>query len=193
MGVPSIVTSPVTVNERGGTNDWLEYDRELLPIERLAQVVLDLVVAPGEAERAAAHDKQLAQLKELETRILSAEDKMLRLEARLFDEVREKALDKHATLLRLADGAAPQTIREFDLARLARRRAIALHEELSDIALSAADGGHRTAIIDSLDEMNTAAANAPAINADMGAITAGSLTLWDDASSFIIICTPAGA
>ena len=43
------------------------------------------------------------ELKELETKILSAEDKMLRLEARLFDEVREKALEKHAELLRLAE------------------------------------------------------------------------------------------
>jgi len=43
------------------------------------------------------------ELKELETKILSAEDKMLRLEARLFDEVREKALERHAELLRLAD------------------------------------------------------------------------------------------
>jgi len=43
------------------------------------------------------------ELKELETKILSAEDKMLRLEARLFDEVREKALESHGTLLRLAE------------------------------------------------------------------------------------------
>ncbi|MFI5345160.1 MAG: DNA mismatch repair protein MutS [Elusimicrobiota bacterium] len=43
------------------------------------------------------------ELKELETKILSAEDKMLRLEARLFDEVREKALTKHSPLLRLAE------------------------------------------------------------------------------------------
>ena len=43
------------------------------------------------------------ELKELETRILSAEDKMLRLEARLFDEVREKALERHGVLLRLAE------------------------------------------------------------------------------------------
>ena len=43
------------------------------------------------------------ELKELEVRILSAEDKMLRLEAVLFDEVREKALEKHVALLRLAE------------------------------------------------------------------------------------------
>jgi DNA mismatch repair protein MutS len=43
------------------------------------------------------------ELKELEVRILSAEDKMQRLEARLFDEVRETALEKHGVLLRLAD------------------------------------------------------------------------------------------
>ena len=43
------------------------------------------------------------ELKELETKILSAEDKMLRLEARLFDEVREKALEAHAPLLKLAE------------------------------------------------------------------------------------------
>ena len=43
------------------------------------------------------------ELKELEARILTAEDKMLRLEARLFDSVREAALDKHAALLRLAE------------------------------------------------------------------------------------------
>jgi len=43
------------------------------------------------------------ELKELEARILSAEDKMLRLEARLFDEVREKALERHGDLLRLAE------------------------------------------------------------------------------------------
>jgi DNA mismatch repair protein MutS len=43
------------------------------------------------------------ELKELETRILSAEDKMLRLEARLFDEVREKSLEQHAALLKLAE------------------------------------------------------------------------------------------
>ena len=43
------------------------------------------------------------ELKELEVRILSAEDKMTRLEAVLFEEVREKALEKHGVLLRLAD------------------------------------------------------------------------------------------
>ncbi|OGR48229.1 MAG: DNA mismatch repair protein MutS [Elusimicrobia bacterium GWA2_66_18] len=43
------------------------------------------------------------ELKELETRILSAEDQMLRLEAHLFDEVREKALAHDAPLLRLAE------------------------------------------------------------------------------------------
>ena len=43
------------------------------------------------------------ELKELETKILSAEDKMLRLEARLFDEIREAAFEKHAVLLRLAE------------------------------------------------------------------------------------------
>jgi DNA mismatch repair protein MutS len=43
------------------------------------------------------------ELKELETRILTAEDKMLRLEAKLFDEIREEALDQHAVLLRLAE------------------------------------------------------------------------------------------
>ena len=43
------------------------------------------------------------ELKELETAILSAEDKMLRLEARLFDEVREEALKKQSELLRLAE------------------------------------------------------------------------------------------
>jgi DNA mismatch repair protein MutS len=43
------------------------------------------------------------ELKELETKILSAEDKMMRLEARLFDEVREKALEQHAPLLKLAE------------------------------------------------------------------------------------------
>jgi len=43
------------------------------------------------------------ELKELEVKILSAEDKMTRLEATLFDEVREKALEKHVVLLRLAE------------------------------------------------------------------------------------------
>ncbi len=43
------------------------------------------------------------ELKELEAKILSAEDKMLRLEAKLFDEVREKALEQHGVLLRLAE------------------------------------------------------------------------------------------
>jgi DNA mismatch repair protein MutS len=43
------------------------------------------------------------ELKELETRILSAEDKMLRLEAKLFDELRETALESHGVLLRLAE------------------------------------------------------------------------------------------
>jgi len=43
------------------------------------------------------------ELKELETKILSAEEKMLRLEARLFDEVRERALENHAELLRLSE------------------------------------------------------------------------------------------
>jgi DNA mismatch repair protein MutS len=43
------------------------------------------------------------ELKELETKILSAEDKMLRLEAKLFDEVREEALKNHSELLRLAE------------------------------------------------------------------------------------------
>ncbi len=43
------------------------------------------------------------ELKELEARILSAEDKMLRLEARLFDDLREAALESHAVLLRLAE------------------------------------------------------------------------------------------
>ncbi|OGR94460.1 MAG: DNA mismatch repair protein MutS [Elusimicrobia bacterium RBG_16_66_12] len=43
------------------------------------------------------------ELKELETRILSAEDKMLRLEAKLFDEVRDDALERHGALLRLAE------------------------------------------------------------------------------------------
>jgi DNA mismatch repair protein MutS len=43
------------------------------------------------------------ELKELEVRILSAEDQMTRLEARLFDEVRETALEKHGELLSLAE------------------------------------------------------------------------------------------
>ena len=43
------------------------------------------------------------ELKELESRILSAEEKVLRLEARLFEEVRDRALDAHAPLLRLAE------------------------------------------------------------------------------------------
>jgi DNA mismatch repair protein MutS len=43
------------------------------------------------------------ELKELETRILSAEEKMLRLEARLFDELRDEAIGHHAALLRLSE------------------------------------------------------------------------------------------
>ena len=43
------------------------------------------------------------ELKELEVKILSAEDKMARLETMLFDRVREKALEKHVVLLRLAE------------------------------------------------------------------------------------------
>ncbi len=43
------------------------------------------------------------ELKELEAKILSAEDKMLRLEATLFDEVREKALGESDALLRIAE------------------------------------------------------------------------------------------
>jgi|CXWL01.1.fsa_nt_gi DNA mismatch repair protein MutS len=43
------------------------------------------------------------ELKELETRILSAEEKMLRLEARLFDELRDEAVGFHIPLLRLAE------------------------------------------------------------------------------------------
>ncbi len=43
------------------------------------------------------------ELKELESKILSAEDKMLRLEAVLFDEVREKALSESPALLRIAE------------------------------------------------------------------------------------------
>jgi DNA mismatch repair protein MutS len=43
------------------------------------------------------------ELKELETKILSAEDKMMRLEARLFDDVRERALENQAELLRLSE------------------------------------------------------------------------------------------
>jgi len=43
------------------------------------------------------------ELKELETKILSAEEKMLRLEAKLFDEVRESALKEQSALLRLAE------------------------------------------------------------------------------------------
>lgn len=43
------------------------------------------------------------ELKELETKILSAEEKTLRLEARLFEEVRDQALARHAVLLRLAE------------------------------------------------------------------------------------------
>ncbi|MDX6770709.1 MAG: DNA mismatch repair protein MutS [Elusimicrobiota bacterium] len=43
------------------------------------------------------------ELKELEARILSAEDKMLRLEATLFDQVRDKSLGESAALLRVAE------------------------------------------------------------------------------------------
>lgn len=43
------------------------------------------------------------ELKELETKILSAEDKALRLEAKLFESVREKALESHLPLLRFAE------------------------------------------------------------------------------------------
>ncbi|MBI3288300.1 MAG: DNA mismatch repair protein MutS [Elusimicrobia bacterium] len=43
------------------------------------------------------------ELKELETKILSAEEKMLRLEARLFDELRDEAVAFHVPLLRLAE------------------------------------------------------------------------------------------
>ncbi|MDE2492043.1 MAG: DNA mismatch repair protein MutS, partial [Elusimicrobia bacterium] len=43
------------------------------------------------------------ELKELEARILSAEDRILRLEAALFDELRASALESHSALLRLAE------------------------------------------------------------------------------------------
>jgi DNA mismatch repair protein MutS len=43
------------------------------------------------------------ELKELETKILSAEEKMLRLEARLFAELRDEAVGYHAPLLRLSE------------------------------------------------------------------------------------------
>jgi DNA mismatch repair protein MutS len=43
------------------------------------------------------------ELKELETRILSAEEKMLRLEASLFGELRDEAIGFHAPLLRLSE------------------------------------------------------------------------------------------
>ncbi|MBI2386105.1 MAG: DNA mismatch repair protein MutS [Elusimicrobia bacterium] len=43
------------------------------------------------------------ELKELETKILSAEEKMLRLEARLFAELRDEAIGFHAPLLRLSE------------------------------------------------------------------------------------------
>ncbi len=43
------------------------------------------------------------ELKELETRILTAEEKMLRLEARLFAELRDEAGGHHAPLLRLSE------------------------------------------------------------------------------------------
>ena len=43
------------------------------------------------------------ELKELETKILSAEEKMLRLEARLFAELRDEATGHHAPLLRLSE------------------------------------------------------------------------------------------
>ncbi len=43
------------------------------------------------------------ELKELETRILTAEEKMLRLEARLFNDLRDEAIGSHAPLLRLSE------------------------------------------------------------------------------------------
>ncbi|MEK7390427.1 MAG: DNA mismatch repair protein MutS [Elusimicrobiota bacterium] len=43
------------------------------------------------------------ELKELEARILTAEDKMLRLEARLFDELRAETIGHHPSLLRLSE------------------------------------------------------------------------------------------
>ena len=43
------------------------------------------------------------ELKELETRILSAEEKMLRLEATLFGDLRDEAIGYHAPLLRLSE------------------------------------------------------------------------------------------
>ncbi len=43
------------------------------------------------------------ELKELETKILSAEEKMLRLEASLFGELRDEAVGFHAPLLRLSE------------------------------------------------------------------------------------------
>ena len=43
------------------------------------------------------------ELKELEAKILSAEDKTLRLEARIFEEVREEAVEHHLALLRCAE------------------------------------------------------------------------------------------
>jgi DNA mismatch repair protein MutS len=43
------------------------------------------------------------ELKELETRIVTAEEKMLRLESRLFAELRDEAAGHYATLLRLSE------------------------------------------------------------------------------------------
>jgi DNA mismatch repair protein MutS len=43
------------------------------------------------------------ELKELETRILTAEEKMLRLEAQLFNDLRDEAIGYHAPLLRLSE------------------------------------------------------------------------------------------
>ncbi len=50
------------------------------------------------------------ELKELETRILSAEEKILRLEARLFEEARAAALEPYPALLKLAE-----TLAELDV------------------------------------------------------------------------------
>ncbi len=72
----------------------------------------------------------------------------------------------HPVARRMLQGAEP---RHFHLRRGPNEKETALSQVISVdevrkmksfFALSAADGGHRTAIVDSLDEMNTAAANA---------------------------------
>ena len=113
------------------------------------------------------------ELKELENKILGAEDKILRLETRLFDEVREEVLKFHGAIMRFA-----QLLAELDVFN-----ALACAASLYDFAKPKVDLSHDLDIVDGRHPV--LAAILPA-----GTFVANSLALDGKARQIVILTGP---